>query len=180
MSRGRPTIDEKFLHTYSQPPLLGPHKLTLLSADLDTSPALTNVSTKQTKTKNLHQVFYQFSNFSDNLCGGAEGSRGGRITWSRGEPLSAPSLAAEDPSLSRRCSWEVPAQKAHFVSETFRPHPSPSGAPFSSPRLIRVFFKVKTFPFLRGILVPTVNETTLRLVMRAAPVLILGPLSLPE
>lgn len=86
MSRGRPTIDEKFLHTYSQPPLLGPHKLTLLSADLDTSPALTNVSTKQTKTKNLHQVFYQFSNFSDNLCGG--GRRGAGEEESRGAEAS--------------------------------------------------------------------------------------------
>lgn len=56
---------------------------------------------------------------------------------------------------------------------------APQGLSPTLPALIRVFFKENPFPFLGGILVPTINKITfLCFVTRDAPLFILGPLGM--
>lgn len=96
----------------------------------------------------------------------------------RCEALSALSVAAAPPLSLGMLLWEVTA-KLLPLSQKHSAHTlSPPELSSTLSALIRVFFKVNTFPILGGILVPTNNKITfLRLVTRDAPVFILGPLA---
>ena len=93
--------------------------------------------------------------------------REGRVTWAEGKLVAALSLAAAPPLSLQMLHWEVTA-KLLPLSQKHSAHTlAPPGLSSTLPALIRVFFKVNSFPFLRGVLVPHC------LVTRDAPIFIL-------
>lgn len=156
----------------SSPPLLGPLKLTLVLLSCSRhkpSPYLMHVSIFK---KDLHQIFNQFSHFSE--AGSGKEARESHV--SRGERLPAlggcgPCPVSSDAELGSSAKL-LPLSQKHSAHTLAPPGLSPT-----LPALIGVFFKVNPFPFLGGILVPTINKITfLWFVTRDAPLFILGPL----
>lgn len=139
-SRSSPSLKSKlssgveaFSCSHSGPPI-SPGPLSWWTQAL---PSLSN----STNTNGLHQIFWELGHLR------VETESGGL----RADPPSHWLNPLLLPRLQAWSSCQIPA----FVSETFRPHPNPSGALSSALQTLRVFFKVNTFPFLRGILVPT-------------------------
>lgn len=139
----------------------------LYSIDLDTSPTLTHASTKKKIINYLHQVFSQLCHFSEDLCRRMERKSHVEKMFSNWLQRSSPPQPSGNPcKLQPNCSLCLRKHSTHTLS--------PPGISFTLEALIRVFFKAITFPFLRGILVPTVNEITfLRLITWDAPIFIL-------